>query len=317
MDKQIIVDLRGQNEKVEKIKNKGNIGIILDKKENNGNYFTEEEFTFIDLAKGNNLDTLLRTSKDRIVLISDDWKIIPLENIIAYASKFNKNVYYYVKDKSDLEFIFNVLEKGVDGVLVNPDIFDDALRVMERFNEINIELVEAEVTGVYDSGAGERACVDTTSILEKEEGLLVGNFANFLFLVDSENYENKFVDVRPFRVNAGAIHSYTLCSTDKTSYLSELKANKRILAVRKDGKAREVTVGRVKIERRPLIMVEATANDTSGSIIVQRAETVNLVSSSGPIQVTKIKEGNKVLVFMPKVRARHTGKEFDEFIVEK
>lgn len=43
----------------------------------------------------------------------------------------------------------------------------------------------------------------------------------------------------------------------KTSYLSELCAGKEVLVVDKKGSWRTATVGRVKIESRPLILVEA------------------------------------------------------------
>lgn len=44
---------------------------------------------------------------------------------------------------------------------------------------------------------------------------------------------------------------------EKTSYLSELCAGKEVLVVDQNGSWRTATVGRVKIESRPLILVEA------------------------------------------------------------
>ena len=67
------------------------------------------------------------------------------------------------------------------------------------------------------------------------------------------------VAARPFRVNAGAVHAYVLLPEGKTKYLSELKAGDEVLVVRHDGATSVAYVGRNKIERRPLMLVEAEA----------------------------------------------------------
>ena len=63
---------------------------------------------------------------------------------------------------------------------------------------------------IKEVGMGERACVDTASMLKQGEGLLVGNQANFMFLLHNESAGSGFTSPRPFRVNAGAIQCYTL-----------------------------------------------------------------------------------------------------------
>jgi len=50
----------------------------------------------------------------------------------------------------------------------------------------------------------------------------IGSRANFLFVVHNDSVGSSFTSPRPFRVNAGAIHCYTLAPDCTTKYLSEL-----------------------------------------------------------------------------------------------
>lgn len=47
--------------------------------------------------------------------------------------------------------------------------------------------------------------MDLCSLLAPGEGLLAGSFAAGLFLVHSECAESKYINSRPFRVNAGPV----------------------------------------------------------------------------------------------------------------
>lgn len=53
------------------------------------------------------------------------------------------------------------------------------------------------------------------------------------------------------------MHAYVAVPGGKTSYLSELKAGKEVVVVDQNGMQRTAIVGRVKIETRPLILIEA------------------------------------------------------------
>ncbi|XVF16580.1 hypothetical protein REPUB_Repub10bG0044200 [Reevesia pubescens] len=153
----------------------------------------------------------------------------------------------------------------------------------------------------------------------------VGSFARGLFLVHSECLESNYIASRPFRVNAGPVHAYVAVPGGKTSYLSELKAGKEVTVVDQDGKLRTAIVGRVKIETRPLILVEAKRDgnhQTIYSILLQNAETVAFVCphegnrmKKTVIPVTSLKVGDEILLRL-QGEARHTGIEIQEFIVE-
>jgi 3-dehydroquinate synthase II len=176
----------------------------------------------------------------------------------------------------------------------------------------------AKVTEIKDAGMGERVCVDTASMMKYGEGLLVGNKSNFLFLIHNESVGSSFTSPRPFRVNAGAVHCYTIVPDGTTKYLSELESGAEVLVVNSEGISRTSTVGRSKIESRPLMLIRAEAHGENGTVIVQNAETIRLVGKDKHlIAVTDIRIGDEIMVFTRPSSGRHFGMQVDEFILEK
>ncbi len=253
--------------------------------------------------------------KDVVILKFEDWKVIPLENIIAM--KKSGKVITAVESIDDAKLTLTTLEKGADGIAVSGD-----RETLRKFYEVvkeegeKLELVKARVKEIRPLGVGERVCIDTVTLMTPGEGMLVGNQASFMFLVASESEESEYVASRPFRVNAGSVNAY-LKVGDKTRYLAELKAGNEVEVVKFDGSVRKSYVGRVKIERRPLILVTAEFDGVEGSVILQNAETIKLVAPDGKhVSVAELKPGDEILVWLGK-RARHFGVEVDEFIVER
>ncbi len=255
---------------------------------------------------------------DYILVKTTDWKIIPVENLVAISQKGKAKIVTYITSAEEADLMFKILEKGVDGVVYPTDNFSEIKKLSKKIiSEKKIELVAARVVNIKPIGLGERVCVDTTSMLNVGEGMLVGNQAACLFLVHSETLEALYVSPRPFRVNAGAVHCYILLPDGKTKYLSEIKAGDEILISDYKGNTRVAYVGRAKIERRPLILVEVEVENNRYNVTLQNAETICLVTKDGtPVSVTKLKKGDEVLVYLSKA-ARHFGMEVDEFIIEK
>ncbi|WP_202319733.1 3-dehydroquinate synthase II [Archaeoglobus neptunius] len=254
-------------------------------------------------------------SGDVVVLRFEDWKVIPLENIVAM--KKHGKVIAAVDSIEDAKLALTTLEKGADGIAVSGD-----RETLRKYYELvknrieSVKLVKGKITEIRPLGVGERVCIDTVTLMFPGEGMLVGNRSGFMFLVASESEESEYVSSRPFRVNAGSVNAY-LKAGDKTKYLAELKAGDEVEIVRYDGNARKSFVGRVKIERRPLILIRAEAEGEEGSIILQNAETIKLVNPSGKhISVSEIRPGDEVLVWLGR-GARHFGVEVDEFILER
>ncbi len=181
-----------------------------------------------------------------------------------------------------------------------------------------IPLTTAKILSIKPIGTGARVCVDTVDLMVPGEGMLVGCQSAGFFLVEAEVNENPYVQSRPFRVNAGPASHYTLTSLQSTRYLSELKAGDEVLIVNREGKVRITNVGRSKIEFRPLILIEAQADDTKIKTILQNAETIRVVTPKASKPVTELKTDDEVLVHLSAKGGRHFGMSVpEETVIEK
>jgi 3-dehydroquinate synthase II len=262
----------------------------------------EEEILALSLSK-------------KVVVRGRDWMIIPLENLLSRTN----NLFVEIHDLKEGRTALNILEKGVDGVVIdNPD--PNAVRQMIhalRGRSEKIEFLKAKIKRIESLGTGDRVCVDTCSVMALGEGMLIGNSSQALFLVHSESVENPFVNARPFRVNAGPVHAYIRLANGETKYLSEVQSGDQVLIVNFEGASYPAVVGRAKVERRPLVLVEAEGNGQPFSIILQNAETIRLTAPSGEaVSLVDLKEGDEVLVYREKA-GRHFGVKIDETIVER
>ena len=253
-----------------------------------------------------------------LIIHCPDWKVIPLENLIAKTR--NKTMLLAdVSTVSDAKVALQTLELGVDGVVFAPSVPQEVedMGALMRNSEHHIVLLKTKVVLVKPLGTGARVCVDTCEIMEPGEGMLVGSQSSGLFLLEAEVHRNPHVEPRPFRVNAGPVSSYVLTPGLKTRYLSELKAGDEVLIINRAGTSRTGHIGRVKIERRPMTLVETEFNDRTFSIIVQNAETVRLVSESISKSVSELRPGDEVLI-----RVEEGGRHFgtlvaDEMVIER
>jgi len=259
---------------------------------------------------------------DFLVAIARDWKVIPLENLIAELHPTGVKILAGVKDADEARVAVEALEIGADGVLLDPRErgAGEIRKVCEAFERLaaeKLELVPARIVTTRPVGMGDRVCVDTTSLMALGEGMLVGSQSNGLFLVHSESLVSEYVEPRPFRVNAGAVHAYIRLPGGKTKYLSELRAGDEVQIVNAGGETRIGVVGRVKVERRPLLLVEAESGGQVYKALLQNAETINLVGKDGkPISVAKLKPGDEVLVCIERA-GRHFGIRVAETVVER
>ena len=262
-----------------------------------------------------------RTERWTLLEFSDPTKI-PLEIVLAAAAGGapGRSIITVAGDVEEAKIIFGVLEHGSDGVLLAPAAVGDATRLMAAAADHpdDLELVELAVTGSTHIGMGERACVDTCTYLRQDEGILVGSHSKGMILCVSETHPLPYMPTRPFRVNAGAIMSYTLSAEGRTNYLSELTAGSKVLAVDVAGRTRLATVGRVKIETRPLLSVDAVApNGVTVNLILQDDWHVRVLGPGGAVlNSTELKPGDTVLGHLP-VADRHVGYPIDEFCREQ
>ena len=257
---------------------------------------------------------------DYIILIGTDWTVIPLENIIADLQKVDVEIIAAVADRDGAKLALETLEHGTDGVIFEANDFAQIKEIadeVDNASRVKYELKVATITNVKPLGSGDRVCVDTTDMMQPGEGMLIGSYSKSMFLVHSESLESEYVASRPFRVNAGPVQAYVMVPGNKTRYLSELVAGDEVLIVNTEGETRTAYVGRSKIERRPLILIEAEYEGQTIRTLLQNAETIRIVDENDePLSVADIKIGDKVKVYI-ETNARHFGIAIDETIIEQ
>lgn len=285
--------------------------------EKNGDLKPGVEVEFIDIAGKADEDRAAAVPADKILVLRMlDWTIIPIENLLA---RRGKNIIVQVENSEQAKLMVEILEKGVDGVVLNTKDVNEIKKTAEIIHGISekIPLVIATITAAKQLGMGDRSCLDTCTQMTLGEGILIGNTASGFFLVHSESVENPYVASRPFRVNAGAVHAYTLTPGGKTKYLADLKAGDEVMLVNFQGKSQTAYLGRNKIEKRPMMLIEAEAQGQPISLVMQNAETIRLVSPDGkPVSITALKPGDKVLGHIEKA-GRHFGMQVDETLIER
>lgn len=264
--------------------------------------------------KGDELHAAELLKQGEKTVIARGWEIIPIENLIAQS----ENVAVEVGNFDEAKLAAGVLERGVSAIVVLPEAVGDLKNIV---NDLKLAhgtqiLETAEIVSVEPAGMGHRVCVDTMSVLRRGQGMLCGNSGAFFFLVHAETEHNEYVAARPFRVNAGAVHAYTKLAGDRTTYLGELSGGDEVMIVDSQGKASVATVGRVKVEARPMLLIRARIGDTEGAVFLQNAETIRLTRPDGtPVSVVSLIPGDKVLAQTDQA-GRHFGMRIAEDIQE-
>ncbi|MFI7587493.1 3-dehydroquinate synthase II [Spongisporangium articulatum] len=249
---------------------------------------------------------------------------IPLELVIASLQASHTIVIKEItdpKDSEDAVVALGVMEVGSDGVLFSPDDDDDALNefaaALKEASDPRIAISVATVIRSVPIGMGHRACIDLATLFEPTEGMLIGSTSQGGVLCCPEVFYLPYMELRPFRVNAGGVHSYVYAGNNRTNYLSELKGGWPATVVGLDGRTREVPVGRSKIEIRPLRLIEVEFEGGERvNVIMQDDWHVRVYSAEGqPANVTELKPGDKVLGHVS-TPGRHVGLPVDETIEE-
>ncbi|GAA2649781.1 3-dehydroquinate synthase II family protein [Streptomyces vastus] len=253
-----------------------------------------------------------------VIHFADPTKI-PLEIVLAAADSADGKLVTVVDDLEEAAIVFDVLERGSDGILYAPRSADEvfALARLLEATTPQLELSTLTVESIRHVGLGDRVCVDTCSHFDEDEGILVGSYSSGFVLCCSETHPLPYMPTRPFRVNAGALHSYTLGPDNRTSYLSEVGSGMALLAVGADGRTRRVVVGRAKLESRPLLEIRTHAEDGQlVSLTVQDDWHVRVLGPGGKVlNVTELQTGDELLGYLAQDK-RHVGLPIGEFCKE-
>ena len=275
----------------------------------------------IDSAEAQAKARSLAGSVEWILLTFKDWSMIPIENVIAATESTPTKVAAQIMKPVEAQGAGFALDIGVDALLCTEDCLESALIVKsirleestleDSFHEENKQHVEVclmTITGIKEGHSGDRVCIDLLSLLKEGEGILVGSTAKAFVLIHGETIASKYVPTRPFRVNAGSVDAYTYMADGTTKYLSELTSGDEVLITRNDGTLRTASIGRMKIETRPFILLRfKDENANEGHVFIQQAETVRLVLETGKAcSVTDLTVGDR-FIGHSSTSTRHVG----------
>lgn len=246
---------------------------------------------------------------------------IPLELVLANSQNGKCHICKKVKASEEGWIASMVMESGCHSVLLETKTGSEIIELKKKIDDmthLKLDMKKLSIIELQHIGMGDRVCIDTTSLLNKNEGMILGSTSNGGILVSSETHHLPYMELRPFRVNAGGVHMYAWNLDDMTNYLSEIKAGSKIMVVDNDGNARCIAVGRVKIERRPLILIRAKdENDIEVNVVLQDDWHVRIIGEGGkPLNCTELKPGDIVLGYTCDA-GRHVGIRINENIIEK
>ncbi|WP_273325326.1 3-dehydroquinate synthase II [Vallitalea guaymasensis] len=262
----------------------------------------------------------IRIPLNYLIIEFQDTTNIPLELILAKLQNDKVKVMKVVNESSDAIVAMGVMEIGSAGVIMKSKNIHE---IVNLSNEIikkemkKMDLVECEVVEIKHLELGERACLDSTSIMSKTEGMIVGCTSSGGLLICSEVHYLPYMNTRPFRVNAGTISSYVWGPNNIVEYISDLEAGSKLLAVDINGDSRTVNVARVKSEVRPLILIVTRYKDVEIKAIMQDDWHMRVFSPEGKaVNITDLKPGDKVMGHCSEP-GRHVGIKISETIIEK
>jgi 3-amino-4-hydroxybenzoic acid synthase len=248
---------------------------------------------------------------------------IPLELVIASLQATNTVLIKEISTPTDVDdaiVTLGVMEVGADGVMFSPRSHGALSEFVSRLGRLERTSVKLEVATLVRSvpiGMGYRSCIDTTTLFSPTEGILVGSTSQGGILCCPEVFFLPYMELRPFRVNAGAVHSYVYNFGNRTDYMSELRAGSPLMLVDRTGTTRRSSVGRMKTEMRPLRLIEAAFQSGEHiNVIMQDDWHVRVFSDEAkPLNITELKPGDKLLGNMA-LPGRHVGIKVDEHIIE-
>lgn len=302
-----------------------------------GNHLLQSDFIVgsritIDSQDAQEKARSLIGSVEWLVMEFKDWAMIPIENMVAAAERTPTKIAAVITEPEQAQGAAFALQKGVDAIVIrsNPLLVEAASIAKSQRLERNLKSTQREtnesatglttltVKSVEDGGIAERYCIDMTRLLSRGEGLLAGSTASSFVLIHGETLDSEYVPSRPFRVNAGPPQAYVMMADGTTKYISGLLTGDEVMLVSNQGITRSATIGRLKIETRPMVLIKWTdGNDKEGCMFMQQAETVRVIGlDSSPVSVTTVKPGDEILGWCDSA-ARHIGASISSSVTER
>jgi len=126
------------------------------------------------VSSNKDIENVLDSAKkglDFVIIEVKDWKIIPLENIIAKLHKIHTKIFSVARNAKEARKMFSILDVGVDGVIFNTGSMNEVRQALVYLGSKSFELSSAKIIEIQEVGDGERVCVDTASMLNRGEGM--------------------------------------------------------------------------------------------------------------------------------------------------
>jgi len=86
-----------------------------------------------EVLSNSDIEDVLSVSKkglDFVIIEVKDWKIIPLENIIAKLHKIHTKIFAIARTPEEVRKMFSILEVGVDGVIFSTSSINEVREAM-------------------------------------------------------------------------------------------------------------------------------------------------------------------------------------------
>ena len=261
---------------------------------------------------------------DYVMIKFRDPTNIPLELVIASLQSTDTVLIKEIEDPTNVDdaiVSLGVMEVGADGVMFSPQSHGTLDAFLDRLASAEVSDTVISVGTILRStpiGMGHRSCLDLTTLFSETEGMLVGSTSQGGILCCPEVFFLPYMELRPFRINAGAVHSYVYNARNRTDYMTELKAGSPVMVSDIHGKTRKAIIGRVKTEVRPLRLIEVEFPENKVvNVIMQDDWHVRIFSAQGlPLNITDLKAGDQVLGHVAEI-GRHVGISVDEQILER
>jgi 3-amino-4-hydroxybenzoic acid synthase len=278
----------------------------------------------VDDAKSLEASIEIGQRHDFVMIKFRDPTNIPLELVIASLQSTRTILIKEIEDADNVDdaiVSLGVMEVGADGVMFSPRThaaLDAFLARLGAAEIANVAISTGTVVRSTPIGMGHRSCLDLTTLFAPTEGMLVGSTSQGGILCCPEVFFLPYMELRPFRINAGAVHSYVYNAHNRTDYMTELKAGSPVMVTDIHGQTRKAIIGRVKTEVRPLRLIEiAFPDDKLVNVIMQDDWHVRIFSAQGlPLNITELKPGDQVLGHVAAI-GRHVGISVDEQIIER
>jgi len=222
---------------------------------------------------------------DYVIINAKDWKIIPLENLIAEL-KGKCKMLAEVDSEKEARLALETLEIGTDGVLASADFIEikEIKNLMDSLSAERLELKVVKIKAVEPSGEQDSTSIDTCSILNLGEGLLADNL-----LVHSDTERIPWMEPAPFRINLGT--NSKIKTPDGIKKVKELKPGDEILFANFEGRTRRLVVNEIIASKKKMLKVSA---DNSELTLPDDSALVGI--DGRKIPAGKLKPGDEISI---------------------